>query len=316
MSLPSLAPLLKNPAALSILVHNPKICARTVARPEEMSPVIRALAEKYSGPEHQGGALDDLFPVLHLKGVEVMDVTSVATPEAAVVRRHHQDAMDAFEAPSEKLQATQQQVSKPPHAATLRLAQKQGSPQYLAPPSQQQASQSPQQQFLTPQRSHQHLAPQFPPEQYPTSQFSPLQVIPDPEAAWVYGSLTQHLSQYPDANETIGPIKSTVDRRPATNPSPQPDARTQTAGSKIREILAEMLVERGTTMRPRWGGRLLEVLANPRGPFGISSISDALAPAVEDMKKEHPRLVASLINNGGYCTLKKSNTCFRTHGYQ
>ena len=50
MSLPSLAPLMKNPAALSILIHNPKICARTVARPEEMSPVIMALADKYSGP--------------------------------------------------------------------------------------------------------------------------------------------------------------------------------------------------------------------------------------------------------------------------
>ena len=322
MSLPALAPLVRNPAALSILVHNPKICARTVARPEEMTPVVMALVEKYSGVEHQGGALDDLFPVLHLKGVEVMDVTTVETPEAAVVRRHHQDALELFEdSPSAQhlapQQVLQQQHPSPLHAATQSPSLQQGSFQHLSPQSQQHYSQQhvtvqhrfpqsfPQQQvasqFLPMQHmesqylSQQHLSSQHFPQQHLASQYLPQQIISQQHLP------QQHsLLQHPGGAAAHVHVRSTAERRPVTaSPAAQADVRTQSAGSKIREILAEMLVERGTTMRPRWGGRLVEILVNPRGPFGISSISDALAPAVEEMKKDHPRLVASLVGNGG-----------------
>ena len=219
MNIPYLAPMLTNQTALSVLIHNPLICARTIARPAQMLGVVIALAASNPGAEHLNGALDARFPALHPpKTTEVMEVVNAGSPEAAVVRQHHQAALAGMD--------------------RLEEMQRKEAP------------------------SAQHHRPD-PVERSPLA-------APHPQ--------------------------------PQAVPHPQPqavDVRTMTAGTKIREVFREMFIERLTTSRPHWGGRLVEILANPRGPFGISPISDALAPAVEEFRKDHPRLVAFLIRTGG-----------------
>ena len=210
-SIPHLAPILANPTALSVLVNNPMICARTIARPVQMLPVVLELARLNPGAEHLYGALDDRFPHLRLKGVDVAEVAVTGSPEAAVVRQHHQAA-----------------------------AQLLGAPRSITPSA----------VYVSQRASAEHATP---------------------------------VERTPPATHTPAPV----------------DARTLTAGNLIRAIFAECLLDRDPTNRPRWGGRLVEILANPRAPFGISGISDQIAPAVEEMKKDHPRLVASLVRSGG-----------------
>ena len=242
---PKLSALTDNQAAMSVLVNNPKIRARTLARPDQMCAVVIELARTNPGAAHYEGALDLRFPTLHLKDSEVRAIPQAESPAASMVREHHQTAMG-------------------------HLNGKSGAPPQNSP-----AARTEKPSRYT---SGGQVA-QLSPEQAPTrTQEEPFSRGPR------FGQ------------EEPRPHAQNTGRAPTTTAV---DARTLTAGSKIRELLGETLIDRSPTNRPRWGGCLVALLVNARGPFGISTISDTLAPVVEEFKKEHPRLVATLVRNDG-----------------
>ena len=222
--IPMLQPLVDNINVMSLLLHNPRMRARLIRRPEDMMEVVMVLAEQNQGPAHQFGAIDrEYVALLEAQDVEITDVEQTGSPEAAIVRHQHQDAVMGFE-----------------ERETPRMSYKDSQPV----------------------------------------------------------KYTNHSTGVPSTAGT----QYTPKVRTLPLPLPQPtvvDPRAETAGMKIRAVLAECLPERSPTCAPRWDGRLVEAVRDPRGPWGISGISDALAPAVEEFKKELPRLAASLIRNGG-----------------
>ena len=241
---PALSDIANDLMAVSVLLHNPMIRARTFARPAEMRILVLELAKKNPGAAHFEGALDARYPTLHLKGIEVRAISQAETPEATMVREHHNMTLDSLSGGYGAY--TKDSAALPPRQLTH------------TPPEDQYA--------LTQVPAHSRADAQRP-------------AADAQRPAIGYAHEAQRPSQRP-ATELV-------------------DARAMTAGMKIREVFGEMLLDRSPTNRPRWGGRLVGVLENARGPFGISSISDALAPAVEEFKKDHPRLVAFLIRSGG-----------------
>lgn len=75
--------------------------------------------------------------------------------------------------------------------------------------------------------------------------------------------------------------------------------RNKSAQKIIRDCFDEFIKEKRTNKAPRWGGRLVAALTNPRAPFGVGVASDSLDSALKDFQKEAPNLLQAIIKGDG-----------------